>query len=107
VGLVAREFVGKPVAFEAIHELRSELNNINIEEIVITERIASNFRFVEELQSSKFRLILLGIYKREHERFFFNPIDTLILEEGNILLLIGNIAFIEEFELHLNTKRER
>ena len=107
VGLVAREFVGKPVAFEAIHELRSELNNINIEEIVITQRIASNFRFVEELQSTKFRLVLLGIYKNEHKRFFFNPIDTLVLEEGNILLLIGNIDFIDEFELYLNTKRER
>jgi len=107
VGLVAREFVGKPVAFEAIHELRSELNNINIEEIVITQRIASNFTFVEELKVSKFRLILLGVYLKEHKRFFFNPLDSLILQEGNILLLIGNKDFIKEFEKFLNTKRNR
>jgi len=107
VGLVAREFVGKPVAFEVIHELRSELNNINIEEIVITERIASNFRLVEELQATRFRLVLLGIYKNEHKRFFFNPLDSLVIEEGNILLLIGNIKFIDEFENYLNIKRER
>jgi voltage-gated potassium channel len=105
VGLVAREFVGKPVAFEVIHELRSELNGINIEEIVITQRIASNFTFVEELNYLKFRLILLGIYQKEHKRFFFNPLDSLILKEGNILLLIGNINFIKEFEKYLNTKR--
>jgi voltage-gated potassium channel len=106
VGLVAREFVGKPVAFEVIHEIRSELNNINIEEIVITQRIASNFNFVAELQHEKFRLVLLGIYIQKSKHFFFNPMDDLVLEEGNILLLVGNVDFIAEFEKFLNTKRK-
>ena len=29
IGMVANEFAGKPVAFEAIHALRSNYNNIN------------------------------------------------------------------------------
>ena len=107
VGLVAREFVGKPVAFEAIHALRSELNNINVEEIIITQRIAQNFTFVEELVHRKYRLLLLGIYKKEHKHFFFNPMGSMILEEGDVLLLIGNVSFIKEFEQHLNKKRKK
>ena len=40
VGLVAREYVGQPVAFEAIHALRSENSELQMKEIAITERIS-------------------------------------------------------------------
>ncbi len=105
VGLVAREFVGKPVAFEAIHALRSELNNINIDELLVTQRIAQNFTFVEELVHRKYRLLLLGIYKKSHKHFFFNPMGSMVLEEGDVLLIIGNVMFMKEFEQYLNKKR--
>jgi len=107
IGLIAREFVGKPVAFEVIHALRSEHSEINIDEIVVTPRIAQNFPTVESLQSSKYRVILLGIYKHNTKRFFFNPIETTFVEEGDYLLVIGNNMFVEEYEQHLHTRKKR
>ncbi len=104
VGLIAKEFVGKPVAFEVIHALRSEYTNVDIEEIVVTERMLANFTLVEQLESSKYRLVLLGVYKKSNKRFLFNPIDSTVLEQGDYLVMIGNSTFIREFEKYLHTK---
>jgi len=104
VGLVAREYIGQPVAFEAIHAILSEDNVITIEEIVLTERIIQNFATVEELDNVKFRVVLLGVHKKSSQRFFFNPINSTILESGDYLVVIGNYMFIKEFVKHLSAK---
>jgi len=107
VGMIAKEFVGKPVAFEFIHALRSDYTNVNIEEIMMTQRMLSSFATVAELENKKYRLILLGVYKQAHKRFFFNPLDSTILEHGDYLLVIGNIVFVKEFEKYLHKKIKR
>jgi len=102
VGLVAKEYVGQPVAFEAIHELRSEDSKIKIKEIAITERIASNILMVKDLQNVKFRILLLGINKKQSQRFLFNPIDDTFIESGDVILVMGNYIFLKEFEKSLS-----
>lgn len=101
VGLIAREYVGQPVAFEAIHTIRSESGSIRMEEIPITDRVLKNFTFVSELQNIRFRVVILGIHKKSSKRFFFNPIDSTLLESGDFLLVIGNYMFIKEFNKYL------
>jgi len=101
VGLVAREYIGQPVAFEAIHALRSENSDIHMQEIAITERISNNIVTVGKLHNTGFRVVLLGIHKKSSGRFFFNPIDSTILETGDFLLVIGNYMFIKEFTKYL------
>ncbi|MEA2098651.1 MAG: ion transporter [Campylobacterota bacterium] len=107
VGMIAREFIGKPVAFEVIHALRSSYSNIDIEEIIIDERMLSSFATIAELDNIKFRIVLLGVYRQEHKRFFFNPLDSTILQHGDYLVVIGNTVFIKEFEKYLHTKKQR
>jgi len=104
IGMVSREFVGQPVAFEVIHALRSEFTHINIEEIFVSERILKHYVHVMDLRNSDFRVVLLGIYKKDLKRFFFNPIDSTILQEGDYLLVIGNGYFIKEFMKDLNKR---
>ena len=104
VGLITKELVGKPVAFEVIHELRSDSANVMVDEIGITSRIVENFTTVEELGNIEYRVVLLGIYKHKYDRFYFNPIDSTIIENGDYLLVIGYKVFIQEFEKHLHTK---
>jgi len=101
VGIIAKEFVGKPVAFEAIHALRSNYNSIDVEEIIVSQRVIEHFSIVAELENKRYRVVLLGIYKKSKKRFFFNPIDSTILEVGDYLLVIGNSQFIKEFSLYL------
>jgi voltage-gated potassium channel len=104
VGLITKELVGKPVAFEVIHELRSETADVKIDELGITQRIAENFATVSELGNKDFRVVLLGIYKHKTDHFLFNPLDSTLLEVGDYLLVIGYEVFILEFEKYLHTK---
>jgi voltage-gated potassium channel len=104
IGMVTREFVGQPVAFEVIHALRSELTNVNIEEIFLSSHTLKNFIYVRDLKNSIYRIVLLGVYKKKLQRFFFNPIDSTILQEGDYLLVIGNSYFIQEFTKYLNKR---
>ena len=107
VGMIAKEFIGQPVAFEAIHALRSNLNGIDIQEIVINERVLSRFRVVGSLQNKKYRIVLLGVYKKSQEEFLFNPADDTELEKGDLLLVIGNVQFLNDFNSHLHKKGTR
>ncbi len=107
VGLITKELIGQPVAFEIIHELRSEKSNVNITEIVVTQRIVENFATVGELGNKNFRVVLLGIYKKDKEQFYFNPLETTFISNGDFLLVIGYKVFIKEFEQHLHTKVNR
>jgi voltage-gated potassium channel len=104
IGLITKELVGKPVAFEVIHELRSENADVKIDELGITQRIVDNFTTVGELGNKDFRVVLLGVYKHKNDRFFFNPLDDLLLEVGDYLLVVGYQIFILEFEKYLHTK---
>jgi len=104
VGLITKELVGKPVAFEVIHELRSENADVKIDELGITQRIVDNFVTVGELGNKEFRVVLLGIYKHKSDHFYFNPLDDTLLEVGDYLLVIGYGVFILEFEKYLHTK---
>ncbi len=104
VGLITKELVGKPVAFEVIHELRSDHTGVIVDEIGITSRIVENFTTVGELGNKEFRVVLLGIYKHKDDRFYFNPLDSMFIENGDYLLVIGYKIFIKEFEKHLHTK---
>jgi len=104
IGMITREFVGQTVAFEAIHALRSDQTNFNIEEIAITDWILNNFTLVEQLDTKRYRVVLLGIYKKEKSRFFFNPLDSTVLERGDYFLVIGLGVFIKEFERYLQKK---
>lgn len=104
VGIIAKEFIGQPVAFEAIHALRSNYNGIDIQEIFISDRVIESFVTVSQLKNKKYRIVLLGIYKKAKKRFFFNPIESTILEVGDYLLVIGNSQFLKEFTTHLHKK---
>lgn len=104
VGMISKELIGRPVAFEVIHALRNDYYGVDVEEILVDDRISQNLVHVRELNNVKFRVVLLGIYKKETKRFFFNPIEGTLLESGDYLLVIGNSAFIREFEKHLHKK---
>ena len=107
VGVIAKEFVGQPVAFEAIHALRSNYNGINVQELLIDERILESYTRVGELENKKYRIILLGIYKNTLQEFIFNPSDAVEIELGDYLLVIGNVVFLKEFNTYLHKKVSR
>jgi len=106
VGLVAKEFSGMPVAFEAIHALRSQHSDILTQELVIDEYILSQCKVIGDLNPQKYRILLMGISPYSSKKFKFNPSDDVALNVGDILLVIGNNVLIEEFKKNLHRKRK-
>lgn len=100
IGVISKEFTGKPVAFDAIHILRSQSTDIIMDEILIDERILSAKKFVKDLAIDMSKLILLGIYKEGE--FHFNPGDDISLSQGDALVVIGLDIVIEEYSLNLH-----
>jgi len=103
IGVLSREFTGKPVAFEAINALRSQSMDVVIKELLIDERIISHRNSVEDLHIHETKLVLLGIYR--NKTFYFNPKMRMELRIGDILVLIGSDMMIEEYSLNLHKKR--
>jgi voltage-gated potassium channel len=104
VGMISKELIGRPVAFEVIHALRNDYYGVSVEEILVDSRIHENIIYLNELNSVSFKIVMLGIYKKDKKRFFFNPLENTLLESGDYLLVIGNSAFIKEFEKYLHKK---
>lgn len=105
VGLMSKEVSGRPVAFEVIHALRSENNGVFIEEIVLDAFMAQ--QFFETTKQSMFhkRLIVLGVYKQLSQSFFFNPSSTLVIEEGDVVIVVGTRSLIDEFKIQMRRKK--
>ena len=106
VGLMTKDLVNKPVAFEVINQLRNKDSHTQIDELQITSRIIENFQTIGDLQNKKFSVLLLGVYKKSSEQFYFNPIESTILECGDYLLVISYSIFIKEFEKYLKKKNK-
>ncbi len=106
VGMVAKEFSGMPVAFEAIHALRSEQSDVLTEEIIVDEYISKYYRNVGDLGADRYRIILMGISPVTGDTFIFNPNVKEPLHNGDILLVIGSNVLIREFKRDLHVKRK-
>jgi len=104
VGMISKELIGRPVAFEVIHALRSDYYGVSVEEILIDSRINENAISIDELKNSIFRVILLGVYKKNQKKFLFNPSGDTLLNRGDYLLVIGKSIFVKEFEKYLHKK---
>ncbi|MFA6187903.1 MAG: ion transporter [Sulfuricurvum sp.] len=107
IGLMSKEISGKPVAFEVIHALRSENSGVIIEEIILDASMAGHFFEVESRDIFKKRLIVLGLYRGDIKKFLFNPDTRMIVDEGDIAIVIGSRSLIDEFKALLHKKVKR
>ncbi|NOQ31348.1 MAG: potassium transporter TrkA [Helicobacteraceae bacterium] len=96
VGLMAREYSGKPIAFDVIDELRSEKGDSFVDELFLNKKIIAKFPTVGDLLIHKFKLLLLGIH-RDKDELLFNPKDDIELQDGDTLILIGSKKLLSEF----------
>lgn len=104
IGLMSKEVSGRPVAFEVIHALRSEHSGVYIEEIALDSDVKNHFFKICHKPLFHQRLIILGVYKHLEQKFLFNPPDTVGLDSGDVAIVIGTRALIDEFKALLHKK---
>jgi voltage-gated potassium channel len=104
VGLIAGEYVGQPVAFEAIHDIVMGENDITLESIRIPPGSWMDGKTIGELSLEDMRLILFGVttkldrssedvrshFDLKSQRFQFNPGADFVLLGDDMLLVFGH-----------------
>ena len=102
-GMIAREFAGKPAAFEVVHAIRSEHEGATVEELMVDDFMLSRFDTIASLEHKRHHLLLLGIQKKD--RFIFNPGGEQDLEKGDILIMLGENSIFKEFDNFVHSRR--
>ncbi|MCK5110001.1 MAG: NAD-binding protein [Arcobacteraceae bacterium] len=107
--LVATEYIGQPIAFEAIDDILLNSENAIMDEV----ELFANSPFIgyklETINFSNFNLTLIGIMETANtNQFKFNPKkDQYILKEKDILIVIGYKEAIVNFKIDLLSKKSK
>jgi len=105
VGVLSKEYSGKPIAFETMDLLRAEHSSTDMIELTVDGLIAERIKDVAALHVHKHKVILIGISKTDEDDFHFNPAGDVSLNKGDILVLVGEISMLNEFKLHIHKNK--
>lgn len=119
VGLIAGEYVGQPVAFEAIHGIVMGENDITLEAIRVPPDSWLDGKTIGETPLEEMRLILFGVttpmnrssnhvrnhFDLESQRFQFNPGADFVLLGNDILLVFGHKYSVSHMRQQLKSGR--
>ncbi len=101
--LVACEYIGQPVAFEAIDDILLDSEGALMDEIEILDGSEYINQTLDSIDFDQFNLTLIGIIDaKDRKNFKFNPNKkTSLIQNKDILIVIGYEESIKEFKVHL------
>ncbi|GFO72057.1 voltage-gated potassium channel [Bathymodiolus japonicus methanotrophic gill symbiont] len=107
-GLLAAEYIGHPVAFEAINGILHGQQDVQMEVLNVHSGCFLDGKSIEQANFAQYKARLIGVasknpvharrrnrYKLRNQHFYFNPDSSFILYQGDILVLIGRHLGIE------------
>ena len=101
--LVSAEYLGQPVAFEAIDDILLNNEGAAMEEIEIVENSNYVGRKLQDIDFSIYNLTLIGVVDaKDRKHFKFNPKqDQYIIQAKDIFILIGYKDSIMQLKVEL------
>ena len=87
----------KPIMYKAIHAIYTGQNVALLGEIPVYKGSMLADRKVGEIDFRMHKLVLIGIQKTKRGSFEFNPDMDMIIEKGDILLVMGKKISINYF----------
>lgn len=118
VARMAAEFIGQPVAFDALSDVLTRGRGVHLEPIPVTPDAWLEGRKVDELELESMRLLLFGVlrgkespaegddenYELTRKRFFFNPGPGFRLQAHDLLVVIGYEGSLNRFKARVGRK---
>ncbi len=117
-GLLAAEYIGQPVAFEAVIGILQEKKTISMDTLIVYEGCLLENKSLLEIAFEKRKLSLMGVIssKTQHRKhrnryvvkdqhFFFNPEKHFICQKNDILVVLGRDVSIEHFRDQVEKSR--
>jgi voltage-gated potassium channel len=104
IGMMASEYAGKPVAFDAIHGMFSGKNDVILDTLLVPGDSFICSRPLGEVDLARYKLLLFGVitlgeaesapvrglYPLPNRQFYFNPPADFRLKDRDILVLLGH-----------------
>lgn len=110
-GLLAAEYVGQPVAFEAILGILNGQKQIQMETLIVLPGSMMERQQIGELELENKKLSLVGVissnylhtrhhnrFKIKNQHFYFNPAKHFELQAEDILVVLGRKYSIDHFQ---------
>ena len=117
-GLLAAEFAGQPVAFEAIFGILQGQNEVIMDTIKVSSHSLLENKNIGDLGLRDRKLTLFGVISCNHlhqkhrshfqlknQHFYFNPEHHFTLETEDILVVLGRQYSIEHFQDQIKQSR--
>ncbi len=87
IGDIAKEYIQKPIAFDAINRLIRNQNQTTFTQLTLFAHDLPVGKTLQEVDFFTLKLILVGLYRDGN--FIFNPKKDFIFKERDTLILIG------------------
>ena len=121
VARMASEFIGQPVAFDALYDVVTRATGIHLEPLAVRQNDWLEKQRVGEIDFAAQHLLLFGVirphaspganghtrYDLPGRHFYFNPGPDLLLRQGDVLMLIGYQASLTRFRELAGRGRKR
>jgi voltage-gated potassium channel len=117
-GMVVAEYVGQPVAFEAILGILREEKQLVMETICVHAGSSIAGSQVVNINFEQSKLMLVGVissnpvhtkhknsYRLTNQHFYFNPENYFELQSGDLLVVLGRRVGIEHFRYLIEKSR--
>jgi voltage-gated potassium channel len=119
VARMAAEFIGQPVAFDALYDVVTRARGVHLEPVTVSPGSWLDARRVGEIDLAGRHLMLFGVirphaspaadghapYELRDARFYFNPKPEFALHVHDILMLIGYEASLFQFKERIGQQR--
>ena len=107
--LVAAEYIGQPIAFDAIDDILLNSEGAVMDEVEIIHKSHYIGHKLGTINISKFNLTLIGIIDSSKSHTFkFNPKkDQYIINEKDILIVIGHKESVSKFRIDLISSKPK
>jgi len=109
-GMVVAEYIGQPVAFEAIFGIIRQERELVMDTLSVLANCMIDGKTIADAQFGQKKLLLIGVissnaihskhknrYPVKNQHFYFNPDPNFILRDGDLLLLLGKPVGIDYF----------
>ena len=90
--------IEQPTMQEAIVRLLTGRSKAKLDEIIVHEHDHYCCKALEEIDFKQHKLLFVGIYRTQSDTFIFNPAKELVLEAGDVMLVVGYHVSIEAFK---------
>jgi voltage-gated potassium channel len=89
--------INQPIVYNGIRSILMGQDVAHVDEFRVTKRSSLIGKEVGEINFKSYKILLIGIERDSYREFIFNPKSDKVIEEGDILVMMGQKISVEYF----------